>query len=101
MALFKPGSSRVTAAPASDPRFFAFYSPGITVEVSGIYRCICGVEAVSTKGDPLPPIAEHEHSVSTENLLGPPRWHLLVAPERRARQRPADTTSLTGRQLLV
>lgn len=97
MAIFKPGSSRLTAAPVSDARFFGHHAPGTTVEISGIYRCVCGAEAVSGKGIPLPPPAEHEHSASTENLLGPPRWHLLVAPERRGRQRPADTTSQASR----
>jgi hypothetical protein len=39
--------------------------------------------------------------VSTENLLGPPRWHLLVTPERRLGPLPTETSKPVSRQVLV
>lgn len=47
-------------------------TPGTATPYSGIYRCeICGHEAVSTKGHPLPP----EHHPCYQRT----RWRLVAA----------------------
>jgi len=82
MASSRLNSPDVTAAGIDDERFSAKYPPGAIAPFSGIYRCcICGLEAVSTKGHHLPPPSVHGHVSSTAALLfGPPvHWQLLVA----------------------
>lgn len=59
----------------SDATFDVLYHPAQHTPYSGIYRCEgCGVEAVSTKGHPLPPQNHHQHTA----LQGPIRWRLIV-----------------------
>jgi hypothetical protein len=57
--------------------FDLFHTPGSLAPNSGIYRCtVCGHEAVSTEGNPLPPQGSHVHHSWQGNI----RWQLIVAP---------------------
>lgn len=54
--------------------FDKLYSPATYAPWSGIYRCeVCGKEAVSTDGKPLPPQNHHQHPQGQ-----PIRWRLIV-----------------------
>lgn len=57
--------------------FDATHRAGSAAPYSGIYRCdVCGHEAVSTKGNTLPPQGgEHTHA----NYLTPIAWRLIVS----------------------
>ena len=60
---------------SSDAAFDAIHHPGAATPYSGIYGCaVCGHQAVSTKGHPLPPQNHHTHT-----SYQPIRWKLLVA----------------------
>lgn len=51
------------------------YHPGTDAPASGIYRCEgCGIEAVSTKGNKLPPQNHHQHT----QAQGAIRWRPIV-----------------------
>ncbi|CAH0181687.1 protein L [Stenotrophomonas lactitubi] len=51
------------------------YSPGDTVQVSGIYRCLgCKREITSNQRDPFPPQSHHQHAPQQ----GAIRWKLNV-----------------------
>lgn len=51
------------------------YSPGDTVPVSGIYRCLgCKKEITSNDNDPFPPQNHHQHTAGQ----GAIRWKLNV-----------------------
>ena len=64
----------------SNAAFTTAHAPGSTTPFSGIYRCtVCGVEAVSTYGHPLPPQNHHQHAPG----LGPIQWQLIVAATHR------------------
>ncbi|CAN5720086.1 hypothetical protein BH11PSE1_BH11PSE1_16850 [soil metagenome] len=54
--------------------FHTVHHPGEATPFSGIYRCLsCGLEAVSTKGHPLPPQHfRHRHPL-------PIHWQLVAA----------------------
>lgn len=69
MAWYK---DNVHVVKTEDDRFDRIYPPGTLAPYSGIYRCdSCNIEAVSTKGHPLPPVDTHPQ----------PRhipWRLLV-----------------------
>jgi hypothetical protein len=72
MAEYKyPGILKQTnAAP-----FDSLYHPATPAPFSGVYHChVCGHEAVSTKGNPLPPQNHHQHSPAKPIL-----WRLIVA----------------------
>jgi hypothetical protein len=60
---------------SSSAAFDAIYQPGASAPHSGIYRCtVCGHQAVSTAGYPLPPQSHHVHPNRQ-----PIRWQLVVA----------------------
>ena len=55
--------------------FDLVYGPSTPAPLSGIYRCEgCGHEAVSTKGNHLPPQNHHTHTV----VQGKIRWQPIV-----------------------
>lgn len=57
--------------------FDTICTPGQTTVSSGIYKCtVCGWEASSTAGHPLPPQDHHQHPRERQ---GPVRWKLAVA----------------------
>jgi hypothetical protein len=59
----------------NNPAFDELYHPGAIAPYSGIYRChVCGHEAVSTKGNTLPPQTHHTHPT-----FAPIQWRLAVA----------------------
>jgi len=56
------------------------HSPGAVTPFSGIYRCeVCGTEAVSVYGHPLPPQNHHQHPPG----FGPIQWRLIVVSTHR------------------
>lgn len=56
------------------------YSPGLTVPVSGIYRCkACGDEITSNKGDPFPPQNKDQHPCQNKDI----RWELVVMTQTK------------------
>ena len=60
----------------SDPKFDPAHAPGAITPDSGIYKCQgCGIEILSTAGDPLPPPSHHQHSLA-QVYIG---WRLIVA----------------------
>ena len=66
----------------NDQNFDAIYAPGCPTPFSGIYKCVsCGYEAVSTRGNSLPPTKVcTDHSPSTWKCShGPVRWRLVAA----------------------
>ena len=65
----------------NDGNFDIIHSPGQIVQFSGIYRCVnCGFEAVSTRGNWLPPEANcSQHSPRWPSAYGNPRWQLVAA----------------------
>jgi len=55
--------------------FDQLHHPAAATPFSGIYRChVCGREAVSTAGHPLPPQNHHQHAPPQPVL-----WRLIVA----------------------
>jgi hypothetical protein len=70
MALYKyPEYVRKT----NDTDFDIEYRPGEPTPHSGIYRCICGREDVSERGNPLPSQNHEQHPQGQ-----PIRWKLNV-----------------------
>lgn len=68
-------ASALTKSDGSGDHWKTSYSPGATVAVSGIYRCVgCKKEITSNKGDPFPPQNHHQHSTSQ----GAIKWKLNV-----------------------
>ena len=60
----------------SDPKFDPAHAPGAVTPHSGIYKCQgCGIEIISTAGDPLPPPSHHQHSLNQGGVA----WRLIVA----------------------
>lgn len=56
--------------------FDGTHHAGAVAPFSGIYRCVvCSHEAVSTKGNRLPPQDHHIHA----NRVTPIAWQLIVA----------------------
>lgn len=52
------------------------HKPGEKAPYSGIYECtVCGHEAVSTMGHPLPPHNHHKHTQAGQHI----EWKLIVA----------------------
>ncbi len=57
------------------PAYDQLHHPGVATPYSGIYRCeVCGHEADSTKGKPLPP-EHHPHNLPHQKT----RWRLIAA----------------------
>ncbi|OCG58317.1 hypothetical protein A9G37_06910 [Gilliamella sp. GillExp13] len=55
------------------------YSPGTTVQVSGIYKCTeCNKEVTCNKDDPFPPPKDHEHIKET-------KWKLIVEADTKGK----------------
>jgi hypothetical protein len=66
----------------TDTNFDTLHTPGQIAPFSGIYKCAnCGFEAVSTRGNRLPPEAFCSyHSPQTwPNVSGNVRWRLVAA----------------------
>jgi hypothetical protein len=60
---------------AEDAVFDEFQHPGEDAARSGIYRCsVCGIEVVSTQGNPLPPLNHLNHAPASPHGL----WRLTV-----------------------
>lgn len=56
--------------------FDKIHEPGQAAPHSGIYRCEgCGVNAVSTFGNSLPPQNHHQHTAAQGRI----RWRLIAA----------------------
>lgn len=56
-------------------KFDALHNPGVHAPYSGLYRChVCGNEADSTKGKPLPP-EHHPYNAPHQRT----RWQLIAA----------------------
>lgn len=59
----------------SKPWWKTIYSPGDTVPVSGIYRCLgCKREITSNENDPFPSQNHHQHN----HAQGAIRWKLNI-----------------------
>jgi len=65
----------------SDGNFDTIHPPGQTAPFSGIYRCqSCGFEAVSTKGNALPPeYVCSVHHPQWKGCSGAVSWRLVAA----------------------
>lgn len=61
--------------------FDAVHSPGDIAPSSGIFKCeACGFEAVSTKGNPLPPATDcRTHDKAWKCEKGEVSWRLVAA----------------------
>lgn len=60
----------------TDQKFDPAHQPGTTTAHTGIYKCQgCGVEVISSAGDPLPPSTHHQHSLAQGGIA----WRLIVA----------------------
>lgn len=56
--------------------FDTILHPGTITPYSGIYRCEgCGINEVSTYGNPLPPQNHHQHTL----IQGTIRWKLIAS----------------------
>ena len=67
----------------SSAAFDKFFSPGDTIEHSGIYRCkTCGFEAVSTQDKKAPP--QHIHVARAGSSSGHKvEWQLIAAAKHK------------------
>lgn len=65
----------------ADGNFDTTHLPGQITPFSGIYKCqSCGFEAVSTKGNPLPPErACSSHHIQWIGYRGKVTWRLVAA----------------------
>jgi hypothetical protein len=74
MALYK---YQQFLSPSTHAAFDEIHAPGKLAPHSGIYRCsVCGHEAVSTSGNPLPPHGSHVHQPGQGHIS----WRLIVTP---------------------
>lgn len=66
---------------SNDGNFDTIHWPGQITPFSGIYKCqSCGFEAVSTKGNPLPPErACANHHSQWRGYQGTVSWRLVAA----------------------
>lgn len=72
MPIYKKDDKVFTAS--TDKIFDEKHDPGEETPRSGIYRCeVCGVEATSEKGNPLPPPSHHKHEPKAI------KWRLVAA----------------------
>lgn len=69
------GSSVLAKSDGSGNHWQTEHSPGDSVPISGIYRCIsCSREITSNAHDPFPPQNHHQHTATQGKI----KWKLNV-----------------------